>query len=216
MIPDIQSIFDSTAAANGPWVYVGKYSIWTLYVQQSNDGTVSVEAASIPTNNFVGIGNPANIGIQINNLHAPVFQTPAPAWTPSTTYALNALITDYNNNVQKATTPGTSGTKTPTFATSGTTTDNTVVWTFQAAQGDPNYNSALISSASPAGVIICPSMSASTNFESGPTGAGYCVFTSPNALYIPEDDIYVGYIRVRKTGGGAQETIAYLCGQVDS
>jgi len=220
MIPDIQSIFDSTSAANGQWFYVGKYAIWSLYGTNVNDGTISVEAASIPSNNFVGIGNPANIGQQIYNLHAPAFQSPAPAWTPSTTYGVNSLITDYNNNVQKATTGGTSGSTTPTFAVSGTTADGTVVWTFQAAQGDPNYNSALISSASPAGVVICPSMSTAAVLTT--TGYGTVLYTvggSPATamgLYIPTDDIYVGYIRVRKTGGGSAETIIYLCGQIDS
>jgi hypothetical protein len=215
MIPDIQSIFDSTAAANGQWVYVGKYSIWSLYTQNAVDGgaTLIVEAASIPTNNFVGIGNPANIGIQINNLHAPVFQQPAPAWTPSTTYALNALITDYNNNVQKATTAGTSGTVDPTFATSGTTADNTVVWTYQAAQGDPNYNSALISSAAPHGVQIA---NLATAAQQSTTQYGNVLVTSANSLYVPTDDIYVGYIRIIKGSGGSLETIVYLSGQVDS
>jgi hypothetical protein len=213
MIPDIQSIFDSAAAANGAWFYVGKYSNWSLYGTNVSDGVISVEAASIPTNNFVGIGNPGNIGQQINNVHAPAFQSPAPSWTPSTTYALNALITDYNNNVQKATTAGVSGSKTPTFATSGTTTDNTVVWTYQAAQGDPNYNSAIMSSATPAGVVICPSMSTAAALTT--TGYGTVLFTAPNGVYIPTDDIYVGYIRVVKTGGSTR-TIVYICGQVDS
>ena len=49
MIPDIQSIFDSTSLADGAWFYVGKYSTWTLYGTNTNDGTVSVEATNVPT-----------------------------------------------------------------------------------------------------------------------------------------------------------------------
>ncbi len=216
MIPDIQSIFDSTAALDGEWFYVGKYALWTLYVTNSNDATVSVEAVSLPSNNFIGIGNPGNIGIQVNNVNNPAYQTPAPPWSASTQYALNALIVDYNGNVQKATTPGVSGSSVPTFATTGTTADGSVVWTFQAQQGSSNYIAAPKSSASPAGVVICPSMSASANLESGPTGAGYVLFTSPNAIFVPEEDLYVGYIRVRKASGGSALTTAYVCGQVDS
>ena len=219
MIPDIQSIFDSSSAANGAWFYVGKYSIWTLYVQNANDGVISVEAASIPTNNFVGIGNPANIGIQINNIQAPPFVATTGPWTANTRYTLGQTITDYNSNVQMVVQAGVSGPTVPTFSTNGQTSDNTIAWTFQQAQGNPNYNSATMSSATPAGVVICPSMNATVNpFTTITGGFGAVIFTSPNALYIPEDDCYVGFIRVRKTGGGSPpaRTIAYLSGQVDS
>jgi len=219
MIPDIQSIFDSTAALDGPWFYVGKYSTWTLYVLNSNDGTVSVEAASIPTNLFVtgsATTGAQSIGIQINNVWSPAYIPQAAPWVPSYNYPLNSYVLDYNGNVQKATTAGQSGSSVPTWATTGTTTDGGVTWTYQQVQGDPNFNAAPKSSATPAGVVICPSMSASANLESGATGTGYVLFTSPNALFVPELDVYVGYIRVRKVGGGSAETIAYICGQVDS
>lgn len=56
-------------------------------------------------------------------------------WAANTAYALNAEIVDSNGNVQKVTTAGTSGAAAPAWATSGTTSDNTVVWTYQASAG---------------------------------------------------------------------------------
>jgi hypothetical protein len=229
MIPDIQSIFDSTVSGFGPWVYVGNYSIWTLYGLNVNDGTISVQGAAIPTNLFVlnGPNTPTgaqSIGLQINNIVTPVYQPSAGPWRADTSYALTNLIVDYNNNVQKCTTAGISGTKVPTFATSSTTVDNTVTWTYQAAQGSENFNMAISSSASASGVVLCPSMSSAANLNTGPTGYGVVLYqavagsppTTTSGLYIPSDDIYVGYIRVIKTGGGSLETIVYICGQVES
>lgn len=56
-------------------------------------------------------------------------------WTAGATYALNFEIVDSNGNVQKVTTAGVSGTTAPVWAITGTTADNTVVWTFQASAG---------------------------------------------------------------------------------
>jgi hypothetical protein len=223
MIPDIQQIFASTAAAYGSWFYVGKYFAWTLYGTGVNDGTISVEAVSTPSNVFASQGASSNIGIQTNNTQNPAYQPLVSGWKPSSSYALNSYIIDYNSNIQQATTPGVSGTTVPTFATSGTTADNTVIWTYVAAQGSSNFNSALISSAFPAGVIICPTLSASANLSNTPTGYGTVLYRSPvgspaqsSALYIPTPDLYIGYIRVVKTGGGSAATTIYIAGEVDS
>jgi hypothetical protein len=224
MIPSIQSIFDSTAPIYGPWVYVGKYTIWSLYGLNVNDGTISVEAVSIPTNIFIegSLTNPTalqSLGIQSDNIYNPPYQPTAGPWKPFTTYPTNSLILDYNNNVQKATTGGVSGSSVPTFSTSGTTQDNTVTWTYLQFQGNSNYNAAPQSSQSPIGVVICPSMSISAQFTT--TGYGTVLYNaggSPaqsSGLYIPSDDIYVSYIRVNKVGGGTAETVVYLAGQVD-
>lgn len=59
----------------------------------------------------------------------------AAAWTASTAWALNTEIVDSNGNIQKVTTAGTGGATAPTWATSGTTTDGTAVWTYQASAG---------------------------------------------------------------------------------
>jgi hypothetical protein len=186
MVPDIQSIFDSTSSADGAWFFVGKYSSWTLYGINTNDGIISVEASSIST-------------IQLNNIQNPTYQPLAQPWMPSTTYEPGSYILDYNNNVQKTTAGGFSGETPPTWATSGTTLDGTITWTFQAAQGDPNFNSATTSSASPIGVVICPSMATAGVLTI--TGYGTVNFTTPNGIYNPTDDLFVGYIRVRKTAG---------------
>jgi hypothetical protein len=203
MIPNIQIIFDNTAATDGAWFYVGKYSKWSLYIKNGVDAAVvtSVEASSDPT-------------IQSNNVQSPAYQPTALAWKPFTVYALNALVVDYLGNVQKATVAGTSGSKPPTWNTTGTTADNTVTWTYQAAQGNSNYNSAPTSSATPAGVVICPT--ATTAAVLTTTGSGTVLVTGANTLYVPSDDLYVGYIRVRKASSGSLETIAYLSGEIDS
>ncbi len=225
MNPDIQSIFSSTSAAYGPWFYVGKYSTWTLFGQNVNDGTISVETMSIPTNNFRGIGNPATgangIGAIYYNLPNPTFYPTALAWQPFTSYspvsgspASITYVLDFYGNVQQCTTGGVSGATPPSWKQSGTTTDGTVVWTYVAQQGSSNYNAANVSAATPAGVVICPSMSVAGPLTT--TGFGSVCYTSPNGVYIPEDEMYVGYIRVVKAGGGAAQTTVYLSGQVDS
>ena len=73
----------------------------------------------------------------------------ANAWFAKTLYALGTQIVDANGNVQQVTTAGTSAASVPTWNTSGTTADGTVVWTYQAPWDDeagtsgaaqPNFN----------------------------------------------------------------------------
>lgn len=54
------------------------------------------------------------------------------AWASTTAFALNDLIVA-DGKKYKATTAGTSGSSAPTWPSSGTVTDGTVVWTYQAA-----------------------------------------------------------------------------------
>ncbi len=53
-------------------------------------------------------------------------------WLASTTYVLGDTIIDSNGNLQTVTTAGQSGGTEPTWHTTGTTTDNGVVWTESA------------------------------------------------------------------------------------
>lgn len=201
MQPNVTKIFDSTAAASGAWFYVGKYNLWTLYVQNAADAaTLVIQASNVPDTNKLG------------NLNSPAYQLAGP-WKPSTSYALNALVLDYNNNVQKVTTPGISGSSVPTWANTGTTTDGTITWTFQAAQGSFNYNAAPISTATPAGVQIANLKTAAAPADG--TAVGIVLVTGNDSLYIPGDDAYFAWIRIIKTGGGAADTVAYLNGFVE-
>jgi hypothetical protein len=54
-----------------------------------------------------------------------------PSWQASTAYSSGKTIIDSNNNLERVTTAGTSGSSQPSWKTSsgGTTTDNTVTWT---------------------------------------------------------------------------------------
>ncbi len=68
------------------------------------------------------------------NLPAAV-GTSNPVWAASTAYSVGNLIVDFNGNIQRCTTAGTSGSGShPAWATTigATTTDNTVVWTLVA------------------------------------------------------------------------------------
>lgn len=71
----------------------------------------------------------------------------APKWKASTVYNIGDIIQDSNNNFQRCTTAGTSGTAAPTWQTSSTTTDNTgggtVVWTFFKAFVQPQFGNGL-------------------------------------------------------------------------
>src|SRR5271166_5966666 len=55
------------------------------------------------------------------------------SWAASAAYAVGQLVVDTNQNVQVVTTAGTSGTAAPAWATTGTTSDGTVTWTFQSS-----------------------------------------------------------------------------------
>ena len=60
------------------------------------------------------------------------------AWLPSFDYASTGFqIVDNNGNIQQVTTAGTSGATEPVWATSGTTTDGGVTWTFEGANAAP-------------------------------------------------------------------------------
>lgn len=63
---------------------------------------------------------------------APLANT-FPAWAMNTYYSTSYLIQDSNNNIEKATTFGTTGVTEPVWnpTTGGTSPDNTVVWTNQ-------------------------------------------------------------------------------------
>lgn len=52
-------------------------------------------------------------------------------WVANTNYGLGQTVIDANGNVQRCTTGGVSGASAPSWATSGTTADNSVVWTYQ-------------------------------------------------------------------------------------
>ena len=75
------------------------------------------------------------LGAEIVDSNGNVQKAFAALWAANTTYALGAEIVDSNGNVQKVTTAGTTGAVAPIWAITGITTDNTVVWTFQAASG---------------------------------------------------------------------------------
>lgn len=63
----------------------------------------------------------------------------APLWQASTLYIVGQLIQDSNGNIQRCTGAGTSGATHPVWATSSTTSDNSVTWTFYAAYRAPQY-----------------------------------------------------------------------------
>jgi hypothetical protein len=65
--------------------------------------------------------------------------TANPAWASAHAYSVGNLIVDSNGNVQRCTTAGTSGGSHPTWSTimSGTTNDNSAVWTLVAVHTAP-------------------------------------------------------------------------------
>lgn len=67
----------------------------------------------------------------------------APLWQASTDYNIGNLVTDGNGNIQRCTTAGTSGATAPTWATSSTTSDNSVTWTFYAAYRAPQFGNTI-------------------------------------------------------------------------
>lgn len=73
------------------------------------------------------------LGAEIIDPNGNVQKAFAFGWSANIVFALGFEIVDSNGNVQKVTTAGTSGATVPVWNTSGTTADNTVVWTFQAS-----------------------------------------------------------------------------------
>jgi hypothetical protein len=130
-IPDV-SLF----ASNGIW---GHYVIicWDD-PSYTSDGAASCSGAPSTWSGFGGtsVATPMMAAIQalVNQKWGNLWQG---SWLASHSYALNALITDSNANVEQVTTAGTSGSSAPTWNTSlgGTTTDNTVTWTNRGKAG---------------------------------------------------------------------------------
>jgi uncharacterized protein len=82
---------------------------------------------------WFNIGSTLNTPAALFNELFPIWVDPSiavPAWTKSTAYTANQLVTDSNGNIEIVQTAGTSGTTVPTWnATSGqTTTDGSVTW----------------------------------------------------------------------------------------
>lgn len=97
-------------------------------------------------------------------------------WYPGKAYALAATVMDRNNNVQKCTTAGTSGSEPPTWnaTVSGTTADaNTLVWT---NQGPPVG----VDLSSPFGRFITDPDSEPARIFPGPPGQLW-----PPVMYVP-------------------------------
>lgn len=67
----------------------------------------------------------------------------APLWQASTLYNIGDIIMDSNSNFQRCTTAGTSGSTHPVWATSSTTSDNSITWTFYKAYTAPQYDNGL-------------------------------------------------------------------------
>jgi hypothetical protein len=70
----------------------------------------------------------------------PVAQsTSNPSWLGNTATAVNSLVIDSNGNLQRCTTPGTTGNAAPVWSTAlnGTTNDGSVVWTLAAFHQAP-------------------------------------------------------------------------------
>lgn len=77
------------------------------------------------------------VGALILDPNSNIQRATSAAWAANTAYALGFQIVDLNGNIQQVTTAGTSGTGVPDWQPSGTTTDGTVVWTYQDyADGD--------------------------------------------------------------------------------
>lgn len=111
-------------ALEGPGLAIPGYS-WMGMVLKWGAGAVSWA----PTHLYA-------LNAEIIDPNGHIQKATAASWAAATAYALNAEIVDSNGNVQKVTTAGTSQTPgPPTWAMSGTTTDGTVTWTYQASAG---------------------------------------------------------------------------------
>ena len=73
-----------------------------------------------------------NTGAVILDPAGKIQNATARAWQANTVYSAGTQIVDANGNIQQVTTPGTSGASEPTWNTSGTTADNSAVWTYEA------------------------------------------------------------------------------------
>lgn len=81
------------------------------------------------------LSQPYQVGTSAPYNYTRAYSTPwekqntNPAWVASTWYPAGFIIRDSNGNLQQSG-GGKSGLSAPTWATSGTTTDNTITWTF--------------------------------------------------------------------------------------
>jgi hypothetical protein len=93
------------------------------------------------------------------------------AWQASHAYTAGQEILDSNLNIQKVTTPGTSGSSAPTWKTSsGTTTDGTVTWTYEGSMGLSANSTAAAEAGGTSGIVI--------DNTSGTTGASQIYFST--------------------------------------
>jgi hypothetical protein len=167
-----------TTTGGGAPTYVG-----TVVGNQTVDGSAVWQNRSNPVQNW-GLSN-------INN--APIIPLPSassgigdaldqiPFYEPNASYGTGAYVVDTNNNIQKATTGGSSGLAAPVFNTilGQTTTDNTVTWTLEyigaisATNGGWRYAVALVNTLDNT-VSNCSSLTI-------PTGN----FTGAQGVYLP-------------------------------
>jgi len=142
-------------ATGAPWVTDTAYAVGAQIVDPN--GNVQIAAQAVWAAN-----TPYLLGAEIVDVAGHIQKASAAAWAASTTYVLGAEIVDSNGNIQKAyakpwiantayavgdeivdlngnvqkvTTAGISGAIVPAWGLSGTTADNTVIWTYQASAG---------------------------------------------------------------------------------
>lgn len=119
-----------------------KISIALLIILAARDAR-AVTTWYVSTAGGWGVQTYGSIGQCNGQSPAAYPDTAYPMWNANTTYALNTYVVDFNNNLQKVTTAGISANQyPPSWNTSGTTTDNTVTWTYQRAMA-ANKNCAL-------------------------------------------------------------------------
>lgn len=89
----------------------------------TTDGTVVWTNRGNPTENWGIVGPTTPVVTQVGSSRS--------GWVTNTFYSLVSVVIDTNGNLQQVTTPGNSGTTTPTWANTvgATTTDGGVVWT---------------------------------------------------------------------------------------
>jgi hypothetical protein len=107
--PAVVSVCNNTPKGNGIACYAGTSS-------GASSTSTAVSYSGFPSSSTVFFENQVLI---------------PPFWAANAAYSPGTQVIDSNGNIQQVTTGGTSGSSAPSWNTSGTTTDNTVVWTFQ-------------------------------------------------------------------------------------